>query len=82
MYAIRSYYAFRDWCKAGSVLLLLLRLLVEEVGPPAVGAGLGDGPVVRRELALGVAAAAEERAAPAPLALDDVALVALSYNFV
>src|SRR5688572_6095966 len=54
-------------------LALLLGLLLQEVGAAALGAGLGQGPVVRGELALGVAAAAVERPAPAALALHDLA---------
>src|SRR5688572_9082914 len=57
-------------------LALLLGLLLQEVGAAAIGAGLGNGPVIRGELALRVAAAAVERASPATLALDHLALPA------
>src|SRR5688500_7883036 len=58
-------------------LAFLLGLLLQQVGAPAVGAGLGDGPVVRGELALGITAAAVERAPPSSLALDHLTLPAV-----
>src|SRR5712691_3295173 len=58
-------------------LAFLLRLLLEQVGPAAVGAGLGDRLVVGREPAFRVAPAAVEEPPPASLALDHLALPAL-----
>src|SRR5919197_1989436 len=58
-------------------LAFLLGLLLQQVRPPAVGTGFGQRPVVRGEAALGITAAAVEGAAPAALALDDLALAAL-----
>src|SRR5687768_9737120 len=57
-------------------LAFLLGLLLEEIGAAAVRAGLGKRTVIRGELALGVSAAPVERAPPAPLPLDDLALPA------
>src|SRR5262249_25939109 len=58
-------------------LAFLLGLLLQQEGAAAVRAGLRDRLVVGGEAAVGIALAAVEEAAPAALALDDLAPAAL-----
>src|SRR6185436_6728034 len=58
-------------------LAFLLGFFLEKVRAAAVGAGLRDGLVVRREAARGVARGAVEETAPASLALDHLSLAAV-----